>query len=148
MPTPASIFLRQLVFKGGMIKKTFMRVALIIPTLCMLLFVATSVLAQSSDTSAPTISNVQIVNSTGTAVTVKWETNEDADSAVNFGLTPDYGMMRVPVADRKTHSITLSSLDPGRTYFFRVISADVNGNQGISADYKIQTDEEIGRAHV
>lgn len=98
------------------------------------------VYAQSNDTEAPEISDVQIINATGTAVTIKWETDEDADSAVNYGLTPDYGMVRVPIAERTAHSVTLNNLEGGRTYYFRVISADENGNQGISADYKIQTD--------
>ncbi|MBY0310037.1 fibronectin type III domain-containing protein [Patescibacteria group bacterium] len=96
--------------------------------------------AQSNDTEAPEISGVQILNATGTSVTINWETDEDADSAVNYGLSPDYGMVRVPVPDRTAHSVTLNNLEGGRTYYFRVISADENGNQGISADYKIQTD--------
>lgn len=116
------------------------RSVLLVLLACVVLGAPALARAQSSDTSAPKINNVQIVNGTGTAVTVTWQTDENADSAVNFGLTPDYGMVRVPVADRKTHSITLNNLDPGRTYFFKVISADSSGNQGISADYKIQTD--------
>jgi hypothetical protein len=96
--------------------------------------------AQSNDTDAPEISDVQILNATGSAVTITWKTDEDADSAVNYGLSADYGMVRIPVPERTAHSVTLSSLEPGRTYYFRVISADENGNQGISADYKIQTD--------
>lgn len=98
------------------------------------------VVAQSNDTDAPEINNVQIVNATGSSVTITWETDEDADSAVNYSLTPDYGMVRVPVAERTAHSITLNNLEGGRTYFFRVISADAEGNQGISADYRISTD--------
>ena len=34
----------------------------------------------------------------------------------------------------------LSNLEAGRTYYFRVVSADPSGNQGISTDYKIQTE--------
>jgi hypothetical protein len=33
----------------------------------------------------------------------------------------------------------LENLEPGRVYFFRIVSADENGNQGISADYRVQT---------
>ena len=61
-----------------------------------------------------------------------------ADSLVNYGLQPDLGIVRIPVPDRKFHSITLENLEPGRLYYFRVISADPNGNQGISADYTVQ----------
>lgn len=116
-----------------------MRLLITLPTVLLFFMLVMSVSAQT-DTAAPEINNVEIINATGTSVIIKWETDENSDSAVNYGLTPDYGMVRVPVADRTTHSITLNSLEGGRTYFFRVISADDEGNQGISADYKIQTD--------
>lgn len=97
--------------------------------------------AQSDDTKAPVISGVTIATSTGSSVTITWTTSEKADSAINYSLEPNYGTVRVPVADRTTHSITLDSLEPGRTYYFRVISADAAGNQGISADYKIESED-------
>lgn len=86
----------------------------------------------------PEISNVQVGEVTNNSVTITWETDKDADSVVNYGLQPDLGIVRIPVPDRRSHSITLDNLEAGRTYYFRVISADENGNQGISADYKIQ----------
>lgn len=95
--------------------------------------------AQSSDKESPEISNVQVKDVTETNVTITWETDEEADSLVNFGLQPDLGIVRVPVADKTKHSITLQNLEKGRVYYFRVVSADANGNQGISADYKVQT---------
>lgn len=95
--------------------------------------------AQSTDQEAPEISNVEISEVSETSVTLTWETDENADSAVNFSLQPNYGIVRVPVADRTSHSITLDSLEPGRVYYFRVVSADDEGNQGISADYRVQT---------
>lgn len=112
----------------------------LIPVLLIsLLWVNPFAYAQTSDKSAPDIANVQISEVSDTSVTITWETDEDSDSAVNYGLQPDYGIVRVPVADRTTHSITLDDLEPGRVYYFRVVSADDNGNQGISADYKVQT---------
>lgn len=104
-----------------------------------LLSTTSCVLAQSNDTDAPEIDNVKVSEVSETSVTVTWETDEDADSAINYGLQPDYGIVRIPVAERTTHSITLQNLEPGRVYYFRVVSADDNGNQGISADYKVQT---------
>ena len=92
-----------------------------------------------AQTSAPTISNVQIDEVTDSSITINWETDKDADSLINYGLKPDYGIVRIPRADRQEHSITLDELDPGRTYYFRVVSADAEGNQGISADYRVQT---------
>lgn len=98
-----------------------------------------AVFAQSSDKTAPEITGVNISQVDETSVTITWETDEDADSLVNYGLQPDYGIVRIPVADRTSHSITLDKLEPGRVYYFRVVSADHNGNQGISADYRVQT---------
>ena len=98
-----------------------------------------SVVAQNNDKEAPEINNVIIDSVSDTSVTVTWETDEEADSTINYGLQPDYGIVRIPVADRTTHSITLDDLEPGRVYYFRVVSADENGNQGISADYRVQT---------
>lgn len=92
-----------------------------------------------NDTEAPAINNVQVTEIDEDSVTIRWETDEEADSLVNYGLQEDYGIVRVPVADRTEHSITLDGLEPGRVYYFRVVSADEDGNQGISADYKVQT---------
>ncbi len=93
----------------------------------------------ADDQEAPEISGVQISEVSESSVTLTWETDEDADSLVNYGLQSDYGIVRIPVADRTSHSITLDSLEPGRVYYFRIVSADEEGNQGISADYRVQT---------
>ncbi len=111
---------------------------LIALTVLLSLVVNNAALAQV-DQDAPEISNVQVSGVTEESVTITWETDEDADSLVNYGLQPDYGILRIPVADRQTHSMTLEDLEPGRVYYFRVVSADENGNQGISADYRVQT---------
>ena len=89
------------------------------------LFVSSTVFA-AADIVAPTIANVKIASTTETSVTLTWQTDEKADSSINYGLQPDYGMIRKPVADRTTHSITLDSLEPGRTYYFRVVAPSVD----------------------
>lgn len=95
--------------------------------------------AQADDVDPPGISNVQINQDSDTTVTITWETDEEADSLVNFGLQPNYGIVRIPTPERTEHSVTLDDLEPGRIYYFRVVSADEEGNQGISADYRFQT---------
>lgn len=107
--------------------------------LLMFALMANTAVAQSDDREAPTISNVQISEVNDSSVTVTWETDEEADSLINYGMQPNYGIVRIPVADRTQHSITLDNLEPGRVYYFRVVSADQNGNQGISADYRVET---------
>ncbi len=111
---------------------------LIAITVLLSLVVNNAALAQV-DQEAPEISNVQISGVTEESVTITWDTDEDADSLVNYGLQPDYGILRTPVSDKQAHSMTLTDLDPGRVYYFRVVSADEEGNQGISADYRVQT---------
>lgn len=111
---------------------------LVLSLVCQPLFVR-EVIAQSDDTDAPDIQNVQIESVSDTAVTITWQTDEEADSLINYGLQENYGIVRQPVPDRTMHSVTLDDLDPGRVYYFRVVSADEAGNQGISADYKVQT---------
>lgn len=93
-----------------------------------------------ADTDAPEITSVTVASSSDSSFTVTWETDEDSDSLINYSLKEDYGIIRVPDTDRTTHSITVDDLEPGRIYHFRVISSDEDGNQGISADYKIQLD--------
>lgn len=95
--------------------------------------------AQVGDGEAPVITNVQVTDADETSFTITWETDENADSLINYGLKPDYGIVRIPETNRTAHSITLDELEPGRVYHFRVVSSDEDGNQGISADYKIQT---------
>jgi len=95
---------------------------------------------RAADIDPPDISNVQITNVAEDSVTITWDTDEDADSLVNYGLQENYGIVHIPVIDRTTHSITLDALEPGRTYYFRVVSSDLEGNQGISANYKVLTD--------
>jgi hypothetical protein len=107
-------------------------------TLGATLVVFTTVYAQSNDRIAPIISEVIVASSTETSVTITWRTNENADSMINYGLQPDYGVARIPVANRTSHEVTLSNLEPGRTYYFRVVSADEAGNQGLSSNYQVR----------
>ncbi len=107
---------------------------------CIVYFAQVSPVVRAADTVPPDITNVQITNVAEDTVTITWQTDEDADSTINYGLQEDYGIVRIPEASRTEHSVTLNSLEPGRTYFFRVVSSDVDGNQGISANYKVVTD--------
>ncbi len=110
-------------------------------TLFVIVFYAYALpLARAADVTPPDITNVQISNVGEDSVTITWETDEEADSLVNYGLQEDYGIVRVPTPDKVEHSITLDGLEPGRTYYFRVVSSDEVGNQGISANYKVLTE--------
>ncbi len=103
-------------------------------------YLQVSPVVHAADTVPPDITNVQITAVTENKVTITWETDEEADSTINYGLQEDYGIVRIPEASRTQHSVTLDDLEPGRTYFFRVVSSDVDGNQGIAANYKVLTE--------
>ncbi len=103
-------------------------------------YVHVSPIVRAADTVPPDITNVQITDVAEDTVTITWETDEEADSTINYGLQEDYGIVRVPEASRTEHSITVDGLEPGRTYYFRVVSSDTDGNQGISANYKVLTE--------
>lgn len=108
-------------------------------TIIVFLFLTCVAVYAQNNGGAPTISNVQISDVSETSVTVTWETDRNADSLINYGLQPNYGIVRIPGTNRTEHSVTLEDLDPGRTYYFRVVSSDEGGNQGISADYRVLT---------
>ncbi|MCK4442907.1 MAG: M28 family peptidase, partial [Thermoplasmata archaeon] len=75
----------------------------------------------------PLISNVAAVPSVTTA-TITWDTNEDADSLVSFGLTTGLGSSESDWHMTTSHSIELGGLSPGTQYYFEVASMDSAGN--------------------
>ncbi len=77
----------------------------------------------------PKISNVQAaVGNDGTA-TVSWNTNEPADSRVDYGTDPEALVLSRGDSQLVTaHSLQLSGLEPNTTYRFRVTSADAESN--------------------
>ncbi len=83
----------------------------------------------------PTITGVRVASSTNNSAVIEWTTNKPADSIVNFGKQPHYGIMRSPGFDKQFHSVVLEDLDASTVYHFRVSSADEFGNQGVSGDY-------------
>ncbi len=81
-----------------------------------------------ADTVPPVISAWSATPGTG-AATVAWTTNEPATSRVDYGTSS--GSLASVASDPKlvtAHSITLSGLTPGVTYYYRVTSVDVAGN--------------------
>ena len=90
------------------------------------------------DTVPPRISNVQ-AQSVGGGVKVTWTTDEFATSEVRYGTAP--GAYTHTVSDplfEKNHSLTLTGLAAGRTYYFVVRGADRSGNQAQSGEHQIK----------
>ena len=101
-----------------------------------------SLFAQSSisgDGVPPKISNIQTIAPNATSSIVIWDTDEDADSEVNYGLNKNYGVARDPFPNKKKHRVILEDLEPSTVYHVRVGSADSGGNQALSGDYIFTT---------
>lgn len=94
---------------------------------------------EDKDEIPPVVSNIKISDVVSTSSVISWETDEFADSLINFGLNRNYGIVREPRFDKKTHEIILDDLLPNSTYYFRITSSDASGNQGISSDHEFTT---------
>ena len=86
------------------------------------------------DQTGPAISNVGHTTGAGTA-TITWDTNEAADSRVDYGTSPSALTSSESNPGLGTsHSIELSGLDPNTTYYYRVTSTDVASNSTTDPD--------------
>ena len=83
------------------------------------------------DTTPPVISNVQVGSITDSTAAVTWTTNEPADSQVRYGtIIPPSGTAYAS-GNVTTHSITLTGLSAGTTYYYEVQSTDSSGNAAV-----------------
>ncbi len=78
----------------------------------------------------PAISNV-VADPSVTTATITWDTNEDTDSFVGFGLTTGLGSSEYDWHMTSAHSILLTGLNPGTHYYFEVASVDSAGNMAM-----------------
>lgn len=88
-------------------------------------------------TGPPAISNVASTV-TATSATIKWNTDQNSGSRVDYGPTTSYGSNVSDTASVSSHSITLTGLAPNTTYHYRVYSSNTNGSS-TSDDYAIRT---------
>jgi hypothetical protein len=89
--------------------------------------------AGGGDSPAPVISAVAATATAAGVATVTWSTNEPSTSRVDYGTTAASLSQNVSDATRvSAHSMQISGLTPGATYYFRVSSADAAGNSATS----------------
>lgn|GEM_PF-710084 len=92
------------------------------------------------DLTPPVISNVEAVSVTTADVVIQWATDEDSDSVVEYGTSSGSYTDTVDDAAMVTaHSVPLSGLTPGTTYYYRVKSTDAAENTGVSDEYTFTT---------
>lgn len=97
-------------------------------------------ITSSPDLTSPLISNIKY-SVTGNTATITWNTDEHADSTVNFGLDSNYGQQEKSSSSTTSHSVTLTGLSTKTQYHFQVSSTDqsTNQNTAISSDHTFTT---------
>ena len=92
-----------------------------------------------SGTPAPVISAVQS-SVTSSSATVTWTTDQLSDSQVDYGPSTAYGTS-TPVDTTMTtsHSVSISGLQPGTTYHYRVRSKNGSSVAAVSGDFVFTT---------
>ncbi|HYE33393.1 MAG TPA: S8 family serine peptidase [Methylomirabilota bacterium] len=79
------------------------------------------------DTTEPTISAVQVEPDFENA-TISWETDEFADSLIQYGESAFLGKTAFRAQPQIDHELLITGLQPDRTYFYQVVSRDEAGN--------------------
>ena len=92
------------------------------------------------DTTPPQMTNVKVTAKSYTSVTLSWNSNEPADTFVQYGLTTQYEEGVFGKYENTTnHTLELKGLLAATTYHFRALGKDDYGNLGSSADQTFTT---------
>lgn len=103
-------------------------------------FIQTFKTEKEVDKKAPKISNLQILSVTGTTATIYWETDEKADSRVEFNRTRELRHAASSGHQTLKHEVTLRGLAlGGYLYYFQVSSKDKAGNKAYSSVQNFRT---------
>ncbi|MBU3999902.1 fibronectin type III domain-containing protein, partial [Patescibacteria group bacterium] len=89
-----------------------------------------------TDIVAPVIPGISSGTPGLNSAAIAWTTDELSYSLVQYGATDALGTFKgaVSIADYTTsHSVALSGLSPGTTYYYKVYSADTSGNLATSS---------------
>jgi hypothetical protein len=97
-----------------------------------------------ADRVPPTLSALQVTETTTNAATIRWQTDEPTDARVEYGATTTYGGSQSDPAFTTSHMVRLTNLSPGTRYHVRAASRDASGNQGVSDDSTFTTAAEPG----
>jgi len=91
------------------------------------------------DKTPPVITNVRVEQVKTDSAIVLWDTDEVADSFIEYGQTASYGQSSADRTFLLYHSILLQGLSPDKEYHFRALSADSSGNTGLGTDTVFRT---------
>ena len=107
-----------------------------------------TITTEVADTTAPVISNIQVSNITETSVTITWQTDEESDSTVDYGLTTSYGSTVSEDTVITYHEVNLTNLTDDTKYHYQVKSVDDSGNQALSTDKTFTTLDTTSPANI
>jgi len=85
------------------------------------------------DTDAPMISSVKVAGTSNTTAIITWTTDEPSNSMVRYDTRSRFSWRRYSLSENDagmvtSHSVTITGLTGGSTYYFRVGSNDAAGN--------------------
>ncbi|MHA1613783.1 MAG: fibronectin type III domain-containing protein, partial [Candidatus Thorarchaeota archaeon] len=96
----------------------------------------------AGDTSSPTITSDPTASDiTYNSAEISWTTDENSDSFVEFSTTPGFttGTMIGQKEATTTHLVLLQNLTASTTYYYKVRSEDLTGNEVVSTEYSFTT---------
>lgn len=97
-------------------------------------------IATTPDIQPPSLSQVTVQNVTAAGAQINWQTDEDSDAQVEYGLTANYGnATTVATQLTTTHRLELANLQANTLYHYRVKSKDAAGNLAVSNDFTFTT---------
>ena len=92
------------------------------------------------DTQTPVLSNVAPSNIQMNSVAIVWNSDEPADSQVEYGLSTNYGLFStLDTSLVKLHNVGLAGLAANTVYHFRVRSKDAAGNLAVSTGFTFKS---------
>lgn len=97
-----------------------------------------------SDTTPPVISNITVTNVTQSSATINWNTNEAANSKLEWGKTTSYAASYTKADGGTTHTMGIPgtqdyTMCSNTTYHYRITATDLAGNVATSADRTFTT---------
>lgn len=104
-----------------------------------------------ADTTAPIISSIVGVATSGSTATISWKTNEVANASLYVSTTFPVSLTTATqsVSGFTTaHSINLTGLTASTTYYYAFKSADASGNVATSSEYSLVTPARLAIANL
>ncbi len=100
------------------------------------------------DTTAPVISNIDVIDIAETSATIVWDTDELASCSVSYGETAGYGSSASEGSSGTSHSVGLSGLTPDTEYFFLIHCEDASLNASDEGPLSFTTEHDTAPANI